>query len=112
MDRVEIIGKWSFNVAFEENFLNDKQLHFHENGTGCVVGGDEIVLNYEWGISEDGADILIGNNTTPDGKPCGKRKLMESGAILSTEALPRGEFMVLNFTKFSLPFGLRKFAKL
>ncbi len=65
MDRAEIIGKWSFNAAFEEDLSNDKQLHFHENGTGCVVGGDEIVLNYEWAISEDGTDILIAVITLP-----------------------------------------------
>ena len=112
MKKSEIIGKWSFNAAFEEDLSNDKQLHFYENGTGCVVGGTEVVLNYEWAISKDGSDIIIGNNTTPDGEPCGKRELMESGATLSTESLPRGEFKVLNFTKFSLPFGLRKFSKI
>lgn len=112
MERSEIIGKWSFNAAFEDDLSNDKQLHFNEDGTGCVVGGVEVVLNYEWQVSDDGSDILIGKNTTPDGEPCGKKELMASGAELGTESLPRGEFMVLNFSKFSLPFGLRKFAKL
>ena len=112
MDQSEIVGKWSFNVGFEEDLSNDKQLHFKEDGTGCVVGGNEVILNYKWGITDDGNDILIGNNTTPNGEPCGNGKLMESGATLSTESLPRGKFKVLNFTKFSLPFGLRKFAKI
>ena len=112
MDRSEIIGKWSFNAGFEEDLTNDKQLHFNENGTGRVIAGTEVVLNYEWAISENGNDILMGNNANPNGEPCGKRVLMESGASLSNETLPLGEFRVLSFTKFSLPFGLRKFAKL
>jgi hypothetical protein len=112
MDRIDIIGKWSFNAAFEKDLSNDKQLHFHEDGTGNIVGGFEVVLNYDWEISEDGNDVLIGNNSLPDGKPCGKRELMESGATLIEETLPMGEFQVINFSKFSLPFGLRKFAKI
>jgi hypothetical protein len=112
MDRSEIIGKWSFNTAFEEDISNDKQLQFYENGTGSVVVGAEVALSYEWAIAEDGNDILIGNNTTPEGEPCGKRGLMISGATLSTEVFPKGEFKILSFTKFSLPFGIRKFVKL
>lgn len=112
MDRSEIIGKWSFNVVSDEDLSNDKQLYFHEDGTGNVIGGNEVVLNFEWAITDQGDDILMGNYRLPDGSPCGKRELMESGAVLTTESLPMGKFQVLNFSKFSLPFGLRKFAKL
>ena len=112
MKKAEVVGLWSFNGGHETDLDNDKRLEFRGNATGTISGGDEVLVNFEWSIDPENNDILIGKSSLHSGVPIGKQELMGTGACLRIENLPLGEFLVLEFEKFSLPFGMRKFSKI
>ncbi len=53
MDKTEIMGIWSYNTLHKMDLSTDKQLHFREGGSGSIVCSNEIILNFEWDISEN-----------------------------------------------------------
>ncbi|MCO7224110.1 hypothetical protein [Pleionea sp. CnH1-48] len=111
MQKTDIVGKWSFDAGHKKNLSNDKQLHFNKDASGSVLSASEVMFHFEWAISENSDELLMGNHSSPAGKPMGKRELMACGAALSEEQLPMGKFQVLSFSQFSLPFGLKRFVK-
>lgn len=112
MTKEGITGVWSFNAPYEEDLSRDTQIWFLPDGCGSITHWGIEVLRFSWYLPDDGAEaIVMGRLVTPDGKPVRERFLHEECCI-TDQSLPRGQFKVLAFKHFSVPFGMSKFGKL
>lgn len=95
-----VIGTWSINLGYTNDFSRDVRLIFRDDGTGTINSpGEEIAFNWESPTSTTLVLIIFGNRLGP------------FNLTFNRQNLPLGEFLVMESSGGLIPFDLRKFSK-